>query len=202
MEFLKPVFGAEKLSYDEFCGRLATAGRDVGAAKLADLSQGGYVAADKLRRVVAQRGEMAEKLAACEARLAAFDGVDVDALAAQAEDARQAAARAAADAEADLALVRTEMQRQLAAEKAAGGLAFTSQSARDTFIAGLCAAPCPIGKEGGFSAEDTEAFRQAFAQRDPGALADAAPPAFSCGAQAAPASWRERLAENFLRAKI
>ena len=80
MEFLKALFGTEPLTYDQLTEKLQTAGKDGKAAKLADLSQGQYVAISKYQAVETERDEARNQLADVGEKLKAFDGVDVDGL--------------------------------------------------------------------------------------------------------------------------
>lgn len=80
MEFLKDLFGNEALTYDQFTEKAKGAGKDGKGIKLADLSQGQYVAAEKYRCLEVERDTARQQMAEVGEKLKAFDGVDVAAL--------------------------------------------------------------------------------------------------------------------------
>jgi len=80
MEFLKALFGDGALTYAQLSEKIKGAGKDGKDMKLADLSHGGYVSAEKHRAAETERDESRQQLAEIGEKLKAFDGVDVASL--------------------------------------------------------------------------------------------------------------------------
>lgn len=119
MEFLKDLFGTEALTYEQLGEKLKTAGKDGKEAKLADLSQGGYVSLEKHNAVISDRDGLKTQLDAAGEAMKAFDGVDPADMKAKVEEAQRALTEAQATHAAELAKLtsRSETERMLSGQK-------------------------------------------------------------------------------------
>lgn len=188
MEFLKHIFEDEALTYGQFAERMKGAGRDGVDMKLADLSQGGYVGAEKHRAAVAERNDLREKVAGL---------ADAEALKAESEAWRAKAEVALADA--DRALKDAEYRA--AVGEACRGLEFSSPSARSAFVAAVREAQLPLGDG---VLEGFDGFAATWRERDPAAFVENGPlPRFTAGSlpPVAEENWRDKAARNYLKAR-
>lgn len=74
MEALKPIFGDQALTYDQFVQALGSAK----GIKLVNLEDGGYVDVHKHNRVVSERDAAQTALSTAQDTIKKFDGVDLD----------------------------------------------------------------------------------------------------------------------------
>lgn len=165
MEFLKDLFGAEALTYDQLAAKVAEK-----KMKLADISTGAYVGKEKFDALSLLKENLETRLNDANAKLEGYDPEWKD-------KAQQAKDDALAEVE---KLKRGYLYQQKAAE-----LKFSSESAKKAFLADLEAKKLPVQEDSLLGFDD---FVKQYQKADPGAfLNEQTPPKFSGPTGGAPA---------------
>ena len=106
-EFLRKLFGEKAMTFDEFKTAYDAQKGAKGGVNLANLTDGGYVSAQKFNDKAAELATATASLSELQSTVKKFDGVDVDAL-------KKEAAEAQKKFDADLAKVRKDSAITLA----------------------------------------------------------------------------------------
>ncbi|MGL5512285.1 MAG: phage scaffolding protein [Sporomusa sp.] len=112
MEFLKETLGEEL--YTQFVEKMKDS-----KIKLADLSGGAYVGADKFKSLEAERDGLKTQLGEAGKQIEAFKGMDIDGIKKAADDYKAAAKKAQDDADAKIAAMQFDyaLERELTSAK-------------------------------------------------------------------------------------
>ena len=127
MEFLKELFGNESLTYEQLAAKVAEK-----KMKLADLSTGAYVGKDKYETLTADRDGLKQRLEEANGKLEGYD-----------PEWKTKAEQAQTEADAKVNKIR----RGYLLKEAAGGIKFSSESAKKAFLSDLEAAELPVQED-------------------------------------------------------
>lgn len=189
MEFLKDVFGTEALTFEQLSEKL----KDSKDVKLANLASGDYVGAEKFKALEETKTGLALQLEEASKTIDGFKSMDIDAIKAAADTYKkdsEAATQKALQAEENAA-------RRIAAIEAASGQVFSSNSAKNAFIAALMEKGLPV-ENGAFTGFSD--FLTSYKETDPDAFKSDVPPVRITSPTTPPApseSWREKVQANY-----
>lgn len=147
MEFLKELFGNESLTYEQLAAKVAEK-----KMKLADLSIGAYVGKDKYETLTADRDGLKQRLEEANGKLEGYD-----------PEWKTKAEQAQTEADAKVNKIR----RGYLLKEAAGGIKFSSESAKKAFLSDLEAAELPVQEDKVLGFED---FLSKYKESDPSAF--------------------------------
>lgn len=147
MEFLKELFGNESLTYEQLAAKVAEK-----KMKLADLSTGAYVGKDKYETLTADRDGLKQRLEEANGKLEGYD-----------PEWKTKAEQAQTEADAKINKIR----RGYLLKEAAGGIKFSSESAKKAFLSNLEAAELPVQEDKVLGFED---FLSKYKESDPSAF--------------------------------
>lgn len=147
MEFLKELFGNESLTYEQLAAKVAEK-----KMKLADLSTGAYVGKNKYETLTADRDGLKQRLEEANGKLEGYD-----------PEWKTKAEQAQTEADAKVNKIR----RGYLLKEAAGGIKFSSESAKKAFLSDLEAAELPVQEDKVLGFED---FLSKYKESDPSAF--------------------------------